>query len=185
MNKRLIELAQNTDKFFAHQYIEVYEAFFEPIRDSVKNVLEVGINTGNSHRMWRDYFHNANIYGVDICDFCGGMADEERIDVRFMDAYSDDAIKSFGDMKFDVVIDDGPHTLASQQFFVSEYSRLMSDKGILVIEDIPFAEWIPDIAVFVPDGLRMNSFSVDRRWVPNRDSINDELMFFIDKRFVS
>ena len=184
MNPRLIELAQETDKFFAHQYIEVYESFFEPIRDRVKNVLEVGINTGNSHRMWRNYFYDANIYGVDLYDFCGGMDGEYRIDVRFMDAYSLNAVSSFGSLKFDVLIDDGPHTLPSMLFFVEHYSRLMSNNGILVIEDIPHADWIPAISEAVPSDLRMNSFGIDRRWVPGRNSINDELMFVIDRRFV-
>lgn len=184
MNPRLIEFAKDTDKFFAHQYIEVYEGLFEPIRHRVKNVLEIGINTGNSHRMWRDYFYDAMIYGVDIYDFCGGMKDEHRIDVRFTDAYSLDVVSSFGDVKFDVLIDDGPHTLDSMRFFVSHYSELMADGGILVIEDIPHAEWIPAISESVPAHLRMNSFGIDRRWVPDRQSINDELMFVIDRRFV-
>jgi hypothetical protein len=181
---RLIDFAKETDKFFAHQYIEVYEGLFEPIRDRVLNVLEVGINTGNSHRMWRDYFHNANVYGIDIYDFCGGMKDEDRIDVRFMDAYSEAAIDSFGSLKFDVLVDDGPHTLSSQLFFVQNYCRLMADNGILVVEDIPHADWIPALSEAVPDNLKNCSFGIDRRWVPGRNSINDELMFVIDRRFV-
>ena len=184
MKKRLIDFAQDTDKYFAHQYIEVYEGLFEPIRANVKNVLEVGINTGNSHRMWRDYFYNANIYGVDLYDFCGGMVGEERVDVRFMDAYSLDAVSSFDSLKFDVLIDDGPHTLRSMQFFVEHYSRLLTNNGVLVIEDIPFIEWIPEIARFVPDDLKINSFGIDRRWVPGINSIHDEVMFVIDRRFV-
>lgn len=181
---RLIDFARETDKFFAHQYIEVYEGLFEPIREKALNVLEVGVNTGNSHRMWRDYFHNAQIYGVDIFDFCGGMKDEERIDVRFMDAYSFAAIESFGSLKFDVLIDDGPHTFESLQFFVANYCRLMAPNGVLVVEDIPHADWIPRLSQAVPDDLKMNSFGIDRRWVPDRNSINDELMFVIDRRFV-
>lgn len=181
---RLIDFARDTDKFFAHQYIEVYEGLLEPIRHRVRNVLEVGINTGNSHRMWRDYFPQAQIFGVDIYDFCGGMEGEDRIDVRFMDAYSQDALDSFGSLKFDVLIDDGPHTLASQQFFVERYCRLMAEGAVLIVEDIPYPEWIQSLADAVPDDLKLNSFGIDRRCAPGRQSINDELMFVIDRRFV-
>lgn len=184
MKGRLIDYAKETDKYFAHQYVEVYSGFFEPIRDRVKNVLEIGVNTGNSHRMWRDYFPDAMVYGVDLYDFCGGMRGEDRIDVRFMDAYSLFAVESFGSLRFDVLVDDGPHTLESMQFFVSHYSGLMSDNGILIIEDIPHPEWIPLISDAVPHDLRINSFGIDRRWVPGQNSIDDEIMFVIDRRFV-
>lgn len=184
MNTPLIEYARETDKFFAHQYIEVYESFFEPIRNHVKNVLEIGINTGNSHKMWRDYFVSATIYGIDIEDFCHGMSGEERIHAIFTDAYTQEVVDSFGDLKFDVMIDDGPHTLESQKFFLSNYSQLLSVNGIMVIEDIPYPDWIPFLSDAVPDHLKMNSFAIDRRWVPGQNSIDDEIMFVIDKRFV-
>lgn len=182
---RLIDYATETDKFFAHQYIEVYEGLFEPIRHNVFNVLEIGINTGNSHRMWRDYFGFATIYGIDIYNFCNGMQDEDRIEAFFGDAYTFDCVESFRHIKFDVIIDDGPHTLESFKFLVQHYSFLLNTNGILVIEDIPFAEWIPEITESVPDCFKMNSFGIDRRWVPGRNSINDEVMFVIDRRFVS
>lgn len=184
MRSRLHDFAHKTDKFFAHQYIEVYEGLFEPIRDRVANVLEVGVNTGDSHRMWRDYFPQANIYGLDIHDLCGSMVGEERIFVQFRDAYTDECVADFGDLRFDILVDDGPHTLGSQQFFVNKYSSLLADNGILVIEDIPDPDWIPVIAASVPENLKMNSYCIDRRWVPNQQSIDDELMFVIDKRFI-
>lgn len=184
MKSPLRNFASKTDKSYAHQYIEVYESLFEPIRDRVKNVLEIGIREGESHRMWRDYFDGASIHGIDVQDLCNGMIDEERIFVRFCDAYTDDAVASFGDLKFDVIVDDGPHSLESFKFVVEKYSALVADGGILVIEDVTYAEWIPEIAASVPNHLKMNSYCIDRRWVPNRNSINDELMFIIDKRFV-
>lgn len=185
MSSRLHDYAQHTDKFFAHQYIEVYEGLFEPIRSRVRNVLEVGVNTGNSHRMWRDYFAKAQIYGVDVHDLCNSMNGEDRISVQFRDAYTEECVADFGDLRFDVLVDDGPHSLESQLFFVAQYSSLMADNGILVIEDIPYADWIPQIADAVPDHLKMNSYGIDRRWVPGQESIDDELMFVIDKRFIN
>lgn len=184
MSNRLIDYAQETDKFFAHQYIEVYEAFFEPIRDRVANVLEIGINTGNSHRMWSKYFPQATIYGIDVVNYCNGMMGEDRIHAFFTDAYTLETIESLRGLTFDVMIDDGPHTLESMKFFLSEYPKLLSVNGIMVIEDIPYPEWIPLLAESVPDELKMHSFAIDRRWVPGQNSIDDEIMFVVDKRFV-
>lgn len=181
---KLSDFSRETDKDFAHQYTHVYEGLLGPIRSRVKNVLEVGINTGNSHRMWRDYFSEASIYGVDLYNYCNGMVGEERINVYFCDAYTNKALELFQGIKFDVILDDGPHTLESQEFFVKNYSSLLSDNGILLVEDIPYPEWIQILTKSVPEDLKMYSYGIDRRWVPNKQSINDELIFVIDKRFV-
>jgi len=182
--KSIHELGTKTDKSFAHQYLHVYEALLEPIRSRVNNVLEIGIHTGESHRMWRDYFFNSHVYGFDVSDICAGMIGEERITTAFLNAYSQEALNLFPDIEYDVIIDDGPHSIESQAFCVQHYCRRLSSNGILIVEDIPFPEWIPIIASYVPDDLKPYMYSIDRRIAPNRNSINDELMFVIDKRFV-
>ena len=180
----LHDLGAHTDKSWAHQYLHVYQALFEPIRTKATTVLELGIWEGHSLRMWRDYFQKATVYGVDLTDErCGDMSDEDRIVVAFRDGYTPDAVAAFGDTRFDVIVDDGPHSLASQQFCAAHYSGLLARHGILVIEDIPDPAWIPEIAASVPDDLRPYMYAVDRRIAPNRSSVNDELMFVIDKRY--
>lgn len=183
MKKTLHDYSSGTDKSWAHQYIHVYEALFEPVRTKTKNVLELGIWDGGSLRMWRDYFDKAQVYGVDITDRVNGMAGEERITAIFTDAYTTEAVASFSGKSFDVIVDDGPHTLQSQMYCAQHYSGLLSPKGILVIEDIPEPSWIPQIASVVPEHLRPYMYAIDRRIAPNRQSVNDELMFVIDLRF--
>jgi hypothetical protein len=182
--KTLQELSLQTDKNFVHNTIHVYQSLFEPIRNSVQNVLEIGINTGLSHRMWRDYFHNASIYGLDIDNFCDGMQGEERISVDFCDAYSLDAIKSFGDIHFDIIIDDGPHTLESQKFTAANYISLLNVNGIMVIEDIPNPEWIKELTEALPFYMRDYSYAIDRRYAAPNSWFHDEILFVIDKRFI-
>lgn len=182
--KTLQELSLHTDKNFVHNTIHAYQALLEPIRNSVKNVLEIGINTGNSHRMWRDYFHNAQIYGLDIDNFCNGMEGEERISVYFGDAYTFDAINSFGDIQFDVIIDDGPHTLDSQKFTVANYIHTLSINGVMIIEDIPNPEWIKDLTEALPFYMRDYSYAIDRRSAASNSWFHDEILFVIDKRFI-
>lgn len=183
MKSNLHDLSSGTDKSWAHQYIHVYQSLFEPIRSKAKNVLEIGIWDGGSLRMWRDYFDKAQIYGIDISDRVNGMVGESRIVTSFTDAYTEEAVNNFT-TKFDVIVDDGPHTLDSQKFCAQHYSSLLTANGILVIEDIPSPDWIPQIAAVVPEPLKPYMYAIDRRIAPNRQSINDELMFVIDKRFV-
>jgi hypothetical protein len=180
----LHDLGTLTDKSWAHQYLHVYEALFEPVRSRVSSMLELGIWEGHSLRMWRDYFAKATVYGVDVSDArCGQMDDEDRIVVAFRDGYTIDAVAAFGDITFDVIIDDGPHSLESQMFCAQHYSSLLAKRGILVIEDIPHPDWIPQIAAVVPSDLAPYMYAIDRRIAPNRNSSNDELMFVIDKRY--
>ena len=60
-----------TDKGTAHSYLPLYETLLKPIKDTAKNVLEVGIGdfgpkNGGSLLLWKTYFTEATIYGIDI-----------------------------------------------------------------------------------------------------------------------
>jgi SAM-dependent methyltransferase len=183
--KSIHELGSKTDKSYLHQYLHAYEALFEPIRSNVDNVLEIGVYSGDSHLMWRDYFPNARIYGLDIVDNCGGLLGEDRITVAFRDAYTQETVSSFGDTKFDVIIDDGPHTLASLQFAVKEYSNLLTPNGILVVEDIFEVDWFKTLSESTPVELQPYTYGIDVRSVPRSPTTwTNHLMFVIDKRFI-
>src|SRR5690349_19065646 len=54
-----------TDKEDAHDYMRRYTPFLAPIRHTAAAVAEIGIAGGASLRVWRDYFPNAMIYGLD------------------------------------------------------------------------------------------------------------------------
>jgi hypothetical protein len=153
MKLREIAGNYNTDKFTRHCYLDIYAPLFDPIQDTVKNVLEIGVYYGDSISLWRDYFFNANVYGIDIND-----PPYEPMSRTFFlkgDAYNLEFIQRQGlnNKRFDIMIDDGPHTLTSMQFFASNYSQLLTSGGILVIEDIQYPEWIPSIISSFPSAL--------------------------------
>lgn len=54
----------DTDK--GEGYLRVYERFFYPLKNAKVNLLEVGVYKGGSLLLWRDYFPNGNIVGIDI-----------------------------------------------------------------------------------------------------------------------
>lgn len=118
-----------------HNYNPLYERYFDPVREKVKRVLEIGIEAGTSLRMWADYFPNAEIYGFDIDPACKEHEDD-RIHVVIGDQTSNDDLATLPD-GFDIVIDDGLHSVASQiSSFEYLFKNKMEDRGIYVVEDV-------------------------------------------------
>ena len=67
----LIDLVDNhlTDKNTNHSYLNLYEQLLCNKKYTAKNILEIGICTGGSIKLWKDYFVNAeNVYGLDNKD---------------------------------------------------------------------------------------------------------------------
>lgn len=175
-----------TDKNTAHSYFDTYEQLFEPIRKTASNILEIGIYWGGSIQLWRDYFTNAQIYGVDISniDFIKkeSIKNDHHITL-FTDTngYDDYFIQqNFIDnnIKFDLVLDDGPHSLESMTLFIVKYSLLLSENGILIIEDVQDINWINILHSYVPYNLKKYIQVFDLRHKKGR---YDDILFVINK----
>ena len=76
------------------------------------------------------------------------------------------------------MLDDGPHTLESQKQFIRLYSRLMTEDGILIIEDVQSWDWIDALRAEVPVDLRQYIKVYDLRKNKGRW---DDIVFSIDK----
>ncbi len=140
---------------YTHDYASVYDLLFSQSRNNIEHLLECGIATldrrdginpkdsnenslGPSLRMWREYFANATITGIDIDSNC--LFTDERIETYQCDQTNAQSIKQFlnqiPDRKFDIVIDDGLHRYhAGITLFENVIDRL-TDHGVYVIEDI-------------------------------------------------
>ena len=150
-----------TDKNCVHCYVdEVYEELFAKIRHSTRKLLEIGVEGGGSLMMWREYFPNALIWGVDT-KACPQLEGRERLEFVHGDAYSPSVVSSLPG-EFDVIIEDGPHTLESITFVVEEYSDKLSREGIMVVEDFQDFNWTNIVRrSIMPDGF--NAKVVDLR----------------------
>jgi hypothetical protein len=178
-----------TDKNTIHSYLEVYEQLFCSKKDTATHVLEIGIGpyqpNGGSIRMWNNYFTKANIHAVDIISIDNVnpiLINEPRVYLHTSnDAYN---TKFFNNTflskkdKYDIVIDDGPHTLESMITFINLYTSLMKDDGILVVEDVQKIEWIDILSQVTPSELQKYIQVFDRRDVKGR---YDDIMFVINK----
>jgi SAM-dependent methyltransferase len=136
-----------------HSYTYFYELLFSHCRESISRVLECGIGTnfedvasnmsmtgtpGASLRMWEEYFPNAEVIGVDIDSRV--LFSTDRIKTYQLDQTSVESIERFkceiGNVQFDLIIDDGLHTLeAAKSLFENIFSHLKTN-GIYVIEDV-------------------------------------------------
>lgn len=155
----LLVLVDNTrtDKNTAHCYLDLYEQLLSPKKFTAKNVLEIGVaHGGGSIKLWNDYFPNATVHGVDVIgidEIATDLKQSPRIKLfPSTNAYSDEFVASLPS-HFDMVLDDGPHTLESMKYFVSKYSSLLNETGVLILEDIQSWEWIQPLVAHVPESL--------------------------------
>jgi predicted O-methyltransferase YrrM len=121
---------------------QFYDPLFSPKKDTTLSLLEIGVAFGGSIRMWRDYFTNAVITGIDpFVDF----PKEERTVFLKIDAYTQSTVDMFQDGSFDIVIDDGPHSFDSMVYFLQNYLPKVKSGGILILEDIHNTSWTPKL----------------------------------------
>lgn len=160
---KLEELIDNntTDINTIHSYLEIYEELFHSKKETSKNILEIGVGEGGSIKLWDDYFTNGTIYGIDFREnSCWDeLKKREKVKLFTNNPYDYNFIKNeFIDknIKFDIIIDDGPHTLESMMFFAMHYSQLLEEGGVLIIEDIQSPEWIPFICNNFPAKYKDN-----------------------------
>jgi hypothetical protein len=174
-----------TDKNTTHSYLPLYQNLLISKKDTAKNVLEVGIHRGGSIKLWNDFFPNATVYGLDINNSDSVWEEinnkEKIILYTSTDAYNNDIFTTnFLDknIKCDFMLDDGPHTLESMKKFIKLYSQIMTDDGILIIEDVQSWDWIDILKNEVPENLKPFIKVYDLRETKNR---YDDIVFTIDK----
>jgi hypothetical protein len=137
---------------FLH-YFDIYHRHFCKFVGREVHVLEVGIYSGGSLRMWREYFGKAcRVYGVDINEACMAYKDE-AIEVFI----GDQADRSFWARikqavpQIDILIDDGGHLPEQQRITLEEMLPYIAPGGVYLCEDIlgvfnPFAAYIQGLA---------------------------------------
>ena len=183
----LEELVDNTrtDKNTLHSYLPLYQTLLSNKKETAKNVLEIGILNGGSIKLWKDFFTNATVHGLDIINIDNvweKIKFKDRINLyTSFQAYDEENFNTYlvsQNIKFDFMLDDGPHTLESMKQFVKLYSQIMTEDGILIIEDVQSWDWIDILKNEVPEHLQKYIKVYDLRENKNR---YDDIIFTIDK----
>jgi hypothetical protein len=137
-------------------YAYYYDILFGQLQQQTTSILEIGIGTqqpeipstfagnaaifpqykpGGSLRVWRDFFPNAQVYGIDVAEDCR-INDEPRITTHIfssLDPMQSD--RTFGDKTLDIIIDDGLHTAIGQLATMYNFFKKVKDGGLYIIED--------------------------------------------------
>ena len=163
-------------------FIPIYESYFDRLREKEINILEIGVDKGDSLRLWRDYFTKAKICGLDIVKkdfsinnveiFCGDQSDHN---------FLSKIVEKYG--KFDIIIDDGSHV---SKHIISSFNYLfdyLSENGLYIIEDLQ-TSYIPR---FGGSRLNLNKKKTSMNFIKTlSDSINyehNDKPFFKSKKF--
>lgn len=134
-----IGLKYNADKSSRfHHYLDFYQLML-PGRDFSGRLLEIGVMDGLSMKMWREYYPDAEIVGIDTKDMSlfhnSDWQVPESVKLITADGTKAKDMKPLG--MFDIIIDDGSHYWADQQksFELLYYNQLNKD-GIYILEDL-------------------------------------------------
>jgi len=143
-----------TDKADNHRFTVIYEHLFAPLRWSPIRLCEIGIWGGGSLRMWSEYFSKSTVFGIDMYsldqlhalmrnsglpDFLPDKPDTGRIKTFVADQANREQLKRFIDASggdFDIVLDDGGHTMEQQQTSFGFFFKHVKPGGYYVIEDV-------------------------------------------------
>ncbi|MDC0297129.1 class I SAM-dependent methyltransferase [Crocinitomicaceae bacterium] len=185
-----------TDKDTSHSYIEVYDDVWNyaitTYGQKPFDVLEIGNNGGGSIKLWQDYIlenvvsftpsdPEFSIDGLELLenDFLHELNKVDEVNIRMnTDAYTDETVKSLGDKKYDIIIDDGSHQPHHQLFAINKYFSLLKPQGVMVVEDVQSLQALSAVLLYaeLPSDARL--IVHDRRHIKNR---YDDIMIVIYK----
>jgi len=139
----------------SHAYTCFYNLLFSTLKYKNISFGEIGIYKNFSMKMWREYFHNANLYGWDCFPEQSGEKRYQEYDfvqsakndflhntfydyMNVKDEQSIDTSLKKTNTKFDVLIDDSDHDFWSQIRIIRNAVNYIKPGGILIIEDVEF-----------------------------------------------
>jgi hypothetical protein len=121
-----------TDKVCYHSYGDFYESLIKIIstRDD-PSILEIGVCTGAFLHALREFMPHAILEGLDI-DTSKFLFPNDRIFIRQGNSLDSKEAKG----QYDLIIDDGMHTLENQVQTFRNFAPLVKNNGFYVVEDI-------------------------------------------------
>lgn len=123
-------------------YFDVYETHLSKFRNKSPRILDIGTLEGGSIEMWLKYFgEGTTVVGVDIekkdYTYDGNVILEQgdQGDPEYWDGF----IKRHE--KFDIIIDDGGHTMDQQNLTLFKMFSHLNDNGVYAVEDTHTSYW--------------------------------------------
>lgn len=133
----------DTDKV-SHGYMPTYEKVFNSISNCEK-ILEIGIDTGLSLSMFHTIFPDAVIHGIDIYDKKQYELENGKVRCHIGDQENREDLErivtSTGEGLFDLILDDGGHTMRQQQVSLAHLFKYVKPGGFYLVEDLHTSRW--------------------------------------------
>ena len=134
----------DTDKI-ENRYLERYADVLQPWVGKAPLLLELGVKNGGSLLLWRDYFPQGTIVGIDI-ELPAGFTPPERVslfegsqgDPRFLSEVADQTAPN----GYDIIIDDASHVgYLTKISFWHLFENHLKPGGLFIIEDWGTGYW--------------------------------------------
>jgi tetratricopeptide (TPR) repeat protein len=126
-------------------FLRHYERHFTEFKQKNIQLLEIGVFDGSSLTLWKDYFPNATIIGVDINPQC--KQHEEGRAIVEIGSQDDPEFLAILSRRYSptIIIDDGSHLAHHVIFTFERLFPYLLPGGLYIIEDMflhvgPFAE---------------------------------------------
>jgi hypothetical protein len=121
-----------------NHYFEIYQRHFSKFVGKDVHVLEIGVYSGGSLEMWREYFgQRCHVYGVDIEEACKCYQNDytkifigDQADRNFWKFFKENV------PMLDIIIDDGGHQTEQQIVTLEEMLPHLRPGGVYLCEDI-------------------------------------------------
>lgn len=117
-----------------------------------------------SLRGWKEYFPNASIFAADIDR--EWLYQGEGIQSFYCDQEDPESIQAMWTAvpadKFDIIIDDGPHTYKSNYLFYTESINKLLNNGVYIIEDVSL-DFLDQLVHNIQDFNQQNNIHTDLR----------------------
>jgi hypothetical protein len=171
-----------------HTFIDIYEKYLP----ESKRILEVGTQQGGFIKFCKDQMEDIFFVGADMYPYpkqgenCwvdeesyNHLADDYFVGDAFTDKFLDWVESRSYTNSFDLVIDDGPHTLESQKWMIEHSPHLLSNTGVFICEDVDnldFAKQIKAVSPFPESTEIWDNSPKSGRW--------DDICVIIDNRNV-
>jgi hypothetical protein len=138
----LNDLTKRSDKWYP--YFHAYEKHLGKFRGTECKLLEIGVQGGGSLEMWHHYFGDkCSIHGVDCDETVLNLKYDFDVDISIGDQEDVNFWKEYSSKKgfFDIIIDDGGHTMKQQENTVLSMFKKLNYGGVYIIEDTHTSYW--------------------------------------------
>ena len=126
-------------------YFDVYEKHLSKFIGKSPRILEIGVLGGGSIEMWQKYFgEDTAVIGIDINPECLNYKYDGDVQIIMGNQGDENFWKQFAEEngKFDIIIDDGGHTMDQQITTLKCMFPYLNDGGVFAVEDTHTSYWV-------------------------------------------